>query len=344
MLRKVLFSLFIIFQFTFLLCAEEKLYVYAWSASIPRSVINKFEKETGIKVFFSTYDSNETMFSKLKLIGKKASYDIVMPSTYFIDRMLRNDLLIKLDLNKIPNAVNIEEEAYNFLSDNDKEYVMPYTAYFTGMLYNEKYVDNGVDTWSTLFDSKYKNRILILDDIREMFSIPLILLGYSVDSINKQELEKAYKKLKILFSHARLISSELVKDSFVNEEVVLGVAWNSDAGRAMKENDHLRFSFPKERALLSIDNFAILKTSKNIKNAHKFINFLLRPEISLQCVDELFITIPNIKMKKLFVDKYDENKVLFPNMDVWKNAVINKDVGNSIKIYDKYWGMLKVEN
>ena len=186
MIKIVLFALLL---FNFNLAFANKLYIYGWFNSIPDNILEKFTKETGINVVFSSYENNETMFAKLKLLGKQPSYDVVFPSTYFIQKMIKEDLLEELDKTKIPNIKNINEDVLNLNFDPKNKFSIPYVMYFTGIMYNSKFVKNKIDSWADLFDPEYKGKILLLDDVREVFHIALNLLGYDVNTVNEEEIK-----------------------------------------------------------------------------------------------------------------------------------------------------------
>ena len=343
----------VLFLISFLFCnalincskaLNNKLYVYAWSETIPKNVIKKFENETGIKVFLSTYDSNETMFSKIKLLGNQPSYDIVFPSTYFVQKMVQNGLLTPLEGDKISNIKYIKSEVLNLISKEDKKYIIPYVMYFTGILYNNKHIKEEVNSWEDLWNAQYKNKVLIIDDIREVFSIALILLGYNPNSINKDEIMHAYQKLRKLLPNVKLFSSESIKDYFLSEEVIIGMSWNADAFPIMLENKDLKFVYPKEGAILSIDNFAILKSSKNKDNAYKFINFLLKPEIAAECIKELYLSIPNNIAYIILIEQLKNTNLFFLKDSTIKISIINHQLSKNINLYDNYWFMINFDN
>ena len=341
MIKIVLFALLF---FNFNLVFANKLYIYGWFNSIPDHVIEKFTKETGINVVFSSYENNETMYAKLKLLGKRPSYDLVFPSTYFIQKMIKEDLLEELDKTKIPNIKNINKDALNLNFDPKNKFSLPYAMYFTGIMYNSEFVKNKIDSWANLFDPEYKGKILLLDDVREVFHIALSLLGYDINTVNEEEVKNAYIKLKSILPNVNLFSAESTKKYFLSGDVTIGMNWNSDSYEAMLEDENLKFIYPKEEAIFSIDNFVILKNAKNKENAYKFINFIYRANISKEIIEHNGLSIPNLAAKKLLSAELQNNKVIFPDSEIIKNSILHNDLGSSIDIYTKYWNMLKVED
>ena len=341
MIKIVLFALLL---FNFNLAFANKLYIYGWFNSIPDNILEKFTKETGINVVFSSYENNETMFAKLKLLGKQPSYDVVFPSTYFIQKMIKEDLLEELDKTKIPNIKNINEDVLNLNFDPKNKFSIPYVMYFTGIMYNSKFVKNKIDSWADLFDPEYKGKILLLDDVREVFHIALNLLGYDVNTVNEEEIKNAYIKLKSILPNVNLFSAESTKKYFLSGDVIIGMNWNSDSYEAILEDKNLKLIYPKEGAVFSMDNFVILKNAKNKQNAYKFIDFIYRANISKKIIEHNGLSIPNLAAKKLLKPELQNNKVIFPDSKVINNSTLHDDLGGNINIYTKYWNMLKVED
>ena len=337
-------ALFILLFFNFNLVFANKLYIYGWFNSIPDHVIEKFTKEAGINVVFSSYENNETMFAKLKLLGKQPSYDVVFPSTYFIQKMIKEDLLEELDKTKIPNIKNINKDVLNLNFDPKNKFSIPYVMYFTGIMYNSKFVKNKIDSWADLFDPEYKGKILLLDDVREVFHIALSLLGYDINTVNEEEIKNAYIKLKSILPNVNLFSAESTKKYFLSGDAIIGMNWNSDSYEAILEDKNLKLIYPKEGAIFSMDNFVILKNAKNKQNAYKFINFIYRADISKEIITHNGLSIPNLAAKELLKPELQNNKVIFPDSKVINNSTLHDDLGGNIDIYTKYWNMLKVED
>ena len=339
---KLIITLILIFNVN--MAFSNKLYIYGWFGSIPDNIINKFTQETGIKVFLSSYENNETMYAKLMLLGKQPSYDIVFPSTYFIQRMVKNNLLEELDKSKVPNIQNINENVLNLDFDPKNKFSIPYVMWFTGIMYNSKFVDRKINSWNDLFDPKYRKRVLLLDDVREVFHIALNLLGYDVNTVDENEIKNAYDELKSILPNINLFASESTKKYYLSEDVVIGMNWNGDAYEAMLEDEDLKFVYPKEGAIFSMDNFVILKNAKNKENAYKFIDFICRPEIAKEIIEEIGLSTPNLAVKNLLNSELKNNKTIFPSPEVINKSIIHNDLGESIRLYTKYWNMLKVED
>ena len=333
-----------LFFFSLNLSSASTLYVYGWFNSVPEHVIKRFIQENGINVSLSSYENNETMYAKLKLVKHQLSYDITFPSTYFIQRMVNEDLLEKLNKNKIPNIKNIDHEILNLNFDPHNTFTIPYAMYFTGIMYNSGFIKQRIDSWLNLFNPRYKNMVLLLDDIREVFHIGLNLLGYNSSTVNEKEIKDAYFKLKSLIDNVCIFASESTKKHFLSGDISIGMSWNQDAYESIAENDDLKFIYPKEGSIFSTDNFAILKTSKNKDNAYKFINFICRADIAKEIIKSNGLSLPNFTAKKLLPIVIQNNKVIYPNNRILKTRIIHSNLGVNAKIYMKYWNMLKIKD
>lgn len=322
---------------------EKILYVYNWSEYMPDSILKNFTKETGIKVKYSTYDSNEAMYAKVKTIGS-SSYDIIVPSTYFVNKMSRENLLVKLDKSKLTNYKNLDSKLLSKPFDPNNDYSIPYLWGSTGITYNANLVKDKIDSWKDLWRAEYKNSILLDDDMREVFGMALKVLGYSSNSTNPKEIEESYLKLKELLPNVKMFYSESQKQVYLNEEVKLGMNFNGESFMAKEENDAIKYVYPKEGILLWIDSLVIPKGAKNIDNAHVFINYLLRPEVSKIISEEIGYASPNAKTFELLDAKTKSNRIIYPNDEDLKNGEFQTDVGDVLPVYEKYWEKLKTKN
>lgn len=334
-------SILVFFAFVVSIFASEKvLYVYNWSEYMPESVLEDFTKQTGIKVKYSTYDSNEAMYAKVKTAGT-SSYDIIVPSTYFVNKMSREGLLAKIDKTKLSNYQNLDKKLLSKPFDPNNDYSIPYLWGSTGISYNASLVKENIDSWKNLWNSEYKNSVLLNDDMREVFGLALKVLGYSANSTNPKEIEQAYGKLKELLPNVKMFYSESQKQVYLNEEVKLGMNFNGEGFMANEENSDIKYIYPKEGALVWIDSLVIPKGAKNIDNAHAFINYLLKPEVSKVISEEIGYASPNAKTIELLDDETKNNRIIYPTEEDLTNSEFQTDVGEVLPVYEKYWEMLK---
>lgn len=313
---------------------KETLKVYNWGDYIDREILKDFEKETGIKVVYDEFDTNEGMYIKVK---KGADYDISFPSDYMIDKMIKNDLVEKINFENVPNYKNIGDRFKHLAFDPSNEYSVPYMWGTVGILYNKTMVKEPVDSWDILWDEKYKENILMLNSSRDSIGVSLKRLGYSMNSTNDAELEKAKEEL---IKQKPLVTSYVgdeLKDMMINEEAAMCVVWSGDAAFTMSENPNLAYSIPDEGSNYWYDNVVILKSSKNKDNAEKFIDFLCRPDIAKRNAEYIGYSTPNDEALKTLSKETIENKALYPDEEDLKNFEVFVNVGDYTETYEKIW-------
>jgi spermidine/putrescine transport system substrate-binding protein len=337
------FLLFILMFLPAIAFAGQEVFVFNWSEYIDPSVIKQFEKETGIKVRYSTYDSNEAMFAKLKVV-QKAGYDVVFPSSYFVDRMRRLGMFAPLDKTKIPNLKNINPDLLNKAYDPNNLYSIPYMWGASGIGINAKVVDaRTVKSWNDLWNPKFKGKVLLMDDVRDAFGMSLRSLGFSCNDTNPDHIKKAYERLKVLKPSVKVFNSDSPRQPFLNNEVVIGQIWGGEVYQANKENKDIQFIYPKEGAVFWIDSMAVPKNARNLANAFAFINFLCRPDVAKKNCEFIGYATANVKAQQMLDPRTRNHKAVYPDQDAVKKGEFQSDVGDAIMTYEKYWEMLKTQ-
>lgn len=331
-----------IFNAGSLYAADNVVNVYIWSGEVPDFTIRQFEKETGIKVNFSTYDSNEVMFAKLKA-DKNSTYDIVEPSSFYIDRMRRQGMLTKFDRSKLTNFSNLNPSFLKQAYDPENDYSIPFVWGITGIFLNTNYYPAGsITSWADLWDKKFANKLLMLDDSHEVFSMALRVLGYSVNDSDPEHIKQAYLKLKELMPNVKVFNSNPIS-ILIDEDVTVGMSWNGDVLKAKKENHNLEFIYPKDGFVIWVDNFAIPKNAPHLENALKFLNFMLRADVAKAAVLDTNYPTPNLAAQKLLPADIQNNPVAYPPADVLKRGEFQQDLGDAtLSAYEKYWERLKM--
>jgi spermidine/putrescine transport system substrate-binding protein len=343
-LYKIMSGLLLILLSAFSAAAGEKVYVYNWTEYIPESVLEQFTAETGIEVVYTTYDSNETMYAKLKLI-QKDGYDVVFPSTYFVSRMGREGMLTPLDPNLLANMKDLDPGLMDKAYDKGNVYSIPYMWGSTGIGVNSEAIPvAGITSWKNLWEPGYKGSLLLQDDMREVFHMALKIKGYSSNTTDPKEIEAAYELLKELMPNVLLFNSDSPRLPFLAGEVNLGMIWNGEAYMAEQENPAIRYVYPSEGVNLWVDSFVIPKSARNIKNAHAFINFMLKPEIAKTCVEENGYATPVLSAIQLLDEETRNNKTVFPDMGMIAKGEFQTDVGEALSIYQHYWEKLRAGN
>tara|TARA_B100001094_G_scaffold318610_1_gene362411 strand:+ start:3666 stop:4733 length:1068 start_codon:yes stop_codon:yes gene_type:complete len=321
----------------------QKLYFYNWSEYITEEMLKEFTDETGIEVILTTYDSNEVMYSKLKML-KGTGYDLVVPSTYYVRKLWQENLIQPLDLSKISNFKHIDVNFLDKSYDPKNKYSVPYIWGATAIGVNKQFIDPAsITSWKDLWKPEYKNKLLLMNDVREVFHVALKLNGHSVNSTNPKHIKQAYNRLKTLIPHVTVFNSDTPAIPFLSGEVEIGMIWNGSAYMAQKEDPNIQFIYPKEGPILWMDNLSIPKRAENVEAAYAMINFLLRPDIAARISDTIGYPTAN-KSAKVYMNKdMANNPIIYPPEEIIKTSEFQDDIGDAAKIYDKYWQMLKTQ-
>lgn len=314
--------------------------VYNWGDYIDETVIDSFEeKYPNISVNYEKFVTNEEMYIKIKSGG--SNYDVAIPSDYMIKRMITENFVNKIDMNNIPNYKLIDERFKNLDYDPNNEYSVPYMWGTVGILYNKNMVKEPVDSWKILWDEKYKKQILMPDSERDSIGVTLKMLGYSMNTRNKSELEEAKKAL---ISQKPLVLAYVVdevKDKMITGEAALAVVWSGDAFYCMSENPDLDYVIPKEGSNLWFDAMVIPKTSKHQKEAELFINFMCETETAYKNADYIGYATPHIEAIKKLPEELTSNKSAYPDEDDVKNCEIFEYLEEFNKEYSTIWTEVK---
>ena len=322
---------------------DEKLVVYNWGEYIDPEVLTMFEEETGIDIVYEEFETNEILYPKIS--SGAIAYDVICPSDYMIQRMIENDLLSEINFDNIPNLKNIGkqylEQSRQF--DPENKYSVPYCWGTVGILYNKMMVDEPVDSWSILWDPKYKDNILMQDSVRDAFGVTLKYLGYSLNSIDLDELTEAKN---LLIEQKPLVQAyviDQVRDKMIGNEAALGVIYSGEAIYTQKENPNLEYVIPKEGSNIWIDSWVIPKNAEHKENAEKFINFLCRPDIALMNFEYITYSTPNEAARELIEDESIRNsEIAFPDLSKYDNLETFQYLGTEAdQVYGDLWNKVK---
>lgn len=318
--------------------SKNRVNVYIWSDYLPPDVIEKFEKETGIKVNLDTYDSNEALLEKLQTGVSK--YDVVVPSDYMVQILIKQNLLHKIDKSKIPNLKNIDKKFLNLEFDPENNFSIPFFWGTTGFAYRKDKLGEIPNSWKVLFDEKYNGKILMLDDMRECFAVALKLLGHSINETDTTVLLKAKELLMKQKKLVKQYNSSGFDQAILSGDVWIAHGWSGQLVRASENDTNIVYVLPKEGGTLWIDNLAIPRTAENIENAHIFINFLLKPEIGARVSEFSGYATTNDSAKKLISPKY-LTKWRYPDDEMLENFELMRDLGMVTKLLDRFWTEIK---
>lgn len=297
-----------------------KVVVYNWGEYIDPETLEMFEDETGIKVVYDEFETNEYMYPKVK--AGAAKYDVICPSDYMIHKMIDNDLLQELNWDNIPNAKkNIGAQYFeqSEMFDPGNKYSVPYCWGTVGILYNKTMVDEPVDSWDILWDEKYKGQILMQDSVRDIYMVALRDLGYSMNTKDQAQLDEA---TDLLIKQGPLVQAyvvDQVRDKMIGNEAAIGVIYSGEAIYTQRENADLEYVIPKEGTNVWIDSWVIPKNAENVSNAEKFIDFMCRPDIALMNFDYITYSTPNDAARELIEDEDIKNsQIAFPDLSQYQ--------------------------
>lgn len=303
--------------------------------------INKvFTQLTGIKINYLFYDNNESMYAKLKSGG--VSYDIIIPSDYMIQRLISEDMLQKIDFSQLDNYKNISDKYKNLYFDPNNEYSVPYSVGMVGLIYNETMVDEVPDSWGIMWDSKYKDNILSIDNPRDAFGIAQFYLGQDINSTNKADWDKAAEKLKEQKSILQGYVMDEIYDKMEGGEAAIAAYYAGDYISMADNNDDLKFVYPKEGTNIFVDSICVPKNAQNFDAAMLYINFLLEPKISVQNAEYNCYASTNSAVLELDEYTLKDNEYLYPPEDKKPKTEFFHDLDPEIRsYYEKLWEEVK---
>jgi len=310
---------------------------------MPHKVLRMFEKQTGIHVNYSTYQSNEALYAKLEA-DPDAGYDIVFPSSYFVQRMKKSGLLHKLDLKRLPNVKYDNPQLLDRSFDRGNHYSLPYAWGTTGIIVNRRfYAAHNVVQWQDFWHPQFKDQLLILNDVRDAFGMALRSLGYSINTRDPKKIKQAYERLRALLPNIQMFNNGATRPTYIDEDAKVGMIYSGDADAAVKENPSLTYIFPKNQVILTIDCVSIVKDAPHLSNAYRFINFIMQPKIAKMISKNIRYASPNLAAIKLMSPALRHNRIINPPQSALKNAQVEADVGDkATALYMHYWELLKL--
>ncbi len=322
-----------------------KVVVYNWGEYIDPETLTAFEEETGIQVIYDEFETNEIMYPKIE--AGASQYDVVCPSDYMIKKMIDNDLLEEIDTTKLENYENIGKqylkEAEGF--DPGNKYSVPYCWGTVGILYNKTIVSDPVDSWSILWNEKYKDSILMQDSVRDAFMVAEKLNGCSMNTTDAFELEKAKNMLIKQKPLVQAYVVDQVRDKMIGGEAALGVIYSGEAIFTQRENPDLEYVIPKEGTNVWIDGWVIPKNAPNKENAMKFIDYMCRADVALKNFEFITYSTPNVAAQQMIEDgDIKDSPIAFPDLSQYKNLETYSYLGEEADaLYNDLWKEVKSE-
>lgn len=322
-------------------CSRKKkeLFIYNWPYYISDTTIPTFEKETKVKVIYDNYSSNEEMLAKLQ--AGATGYDLIFPSDYMVVIMREQNLLEEIDYKNIPNFKNVDEKFKNLEFDPNNKYSVPYFWGTTGIGYNSDKIKENIDSWQILWNEKYKGRISMLDDIRGIFNPALKIMGYSINSTDPKQVEEAKQMLLNQKPLVKAYTADTYVDFLKSGDIWLAHGYSGDVFQATKVNKTIKYVIPKEGTDMWVDNMCIPKGSKNKEIAEKFINFVLKPEISADISNFTWYANPNRASWDLIKPEIRNNPGIYPPQEVLDKCEFQKDLKEANRLYEKAFNEIK---
>lgn len=322
--------------------------VYNWGEYIADgtdgslNVNEEFTKRTGIRVNYSTFQSNEALFAKIQNGGTK--YDVIIPSDYMISKMIEQNMLQKLDFKKIPNFSYIDPHFKNPEYDQYSEYSVPYTWGTVGIFYNKKMVSEPEEkiNWDILWNPKYAGKILMFDNPRDAFAISQIRLGIPLNSKNKKDWIRASEDLKLQKPLVQAYVMDQIFDKIGNGEAALAPYYAGDAALLTQRNSDIGFVIPKEGTNKFIDAMCIPKNAEHPNEAMAYINFMCDPKIAVENIKYIGYSSPESEVKNRLDPQISNSKICYPDDDILKNAQVFTFLPDEITaLIDTLWISIK---
>lgn len=290
--------------------SAEEVNLFGWSEYVPQAVLDGFTKETGIKVNFETYSSNEELLSKL--VAGDGNYDLIQPSEYAAELMIRRGMLAPLDKAKIPNLKNIGPEFRGMAHDPEDRYTVPYMTGTVGIVVNTDVVKDDIKGYQDIFVPKFKDRLVVLNDNREIVTWALYTLGLPANDITPQTLAEVRPVIAKWVKLVKVYDSDSPKTALLNGDVDIGVVWSGEAALLWNEDHKFKYILPAEGAHRFVDILAVPANAPHKDAAMALINYILRPEVSVLISHDFPYTNPNLEARKLLTPEQLANPASYP--------------------------------
>ena len=313
---------------------KDELVLYTWDGMVPQEVLDDFEKETGTKVVYSNFDTDETMLEKLSQ-AKGGDYDVVIADDYIIESAVKEGLVQKLDKDAITNWGNINPLFQGQFYDPDDEYTVPYGAGIPLIVYDPDQVDIDIKGYKDLWDPSLEDSVAIIGAYRVICGITQLSMGESMIEDDVDVIARTGEKLQELAPNIRLIQDDNTQNALLNGEASVAFLYTSQVTQALKDNPDLKVVYPEEGLGFGILGTFIPSEAPNAEAANEFINYLLQPEVTAKCIN----SVGYYNTNKAADDLVDENLVV-PD-DVTKGESIENVSQEAEQEYNKIWTEFK---
>ncbi|GAX34953.1 ABC transporter substrate-binding protein [Nodularia sp. NIES-3585] len=322
---------------------SDQLYIYTWTQYADQELLQAFTKQTGVKVLVDVYDSNEVMLAKL-LAGGGGAYSLIYPSDYMVQKMQEQDILIKLNNQRLNGADKLFPQFQNPSYDLNNRYSIPFSWGTTGLIYNSEILKDAPDDWDYLWQNQeiLNKRMTLLNDLREVMGAVLRMLGYSYNSTDKDEIKQAYEKLLELKPAIAAFNTDAWQNQMLAGDITLAMCYSVDAIKVIAENPQLKYVIPRSGSSIWTDAIVIPKTAPNIDGAYAWINFILQPEVSAKISQRLNIATPNSAGFEQLPNQIKNDRNLFPPAELLAKCERIIPLKDLEDIYERYWTQLTI--
>lgn len=317
----------------------DQLFFYNWSDYIAEDTIPNFTDEFGVKVVYDNYSSNDTLLAKLQ--SGATGYDIIVPTDYMITTMLGLDLLQEIDLANVPNVANLYPRFREAPFDPGNKYSVPWQWGTTGIGYNSEKVPDFKPSWDMLWDEKYKGKITMMNEIRDVFAVALFRLGYSPNTRDPKEIEEAKQMLVEQKSLLKHYTSDTYIDELASEDSWLSHGYSGDVFQAQLENEAVLYAVPEEGAFTWVDSMCIPKAAPHKYTAEVFMNYIHRPEVAAAITNYVYYASPNEKAEEFILPEILEDPQIYPPQEVMDKLTFTEELGADTELYNTAYQELR---
>ena len=313
--------------------------LYNWKDYTDKSILEDFEKKTGIKVILKEYETKDMMISEIQSEPEK--FDVIIATDTTVPLLKQYKLITVLDLSKIPNHKFIKKQYRNLAIDPDSKYSLAYMSGTSGLVINTGFVPADTNSWAILYDKRYKGKIALMDDYREAVAALLKYSNFSCNSTNPKELAAAEENVQLLHNNKVQFGDTLSNlEKVKSGELWIGEVYNGDMVTYAKGRKDIKYVFPKEGFPLTVDNFTISDYSKNKDEAHQLINFFLEPQNAAK-FSQMFSYVTTVQAESFLSKEFLNNSVIYPPQNLLQKGELLKDLGKYEEEYIRIFNLLK---
>lgn len=318
-----------------------ELNLFIWTEYVPQDLIDQFQDEFGITVNTTMFSTNEDMYSRFTS-GEPDAFDLLQPSGYMVTQLLDHDLLQKIDTSKLENFGNIGSQYLGKEYDPGNEYSVPYMGSITALAYDDTFLTEEPTSWSVLWDGQCEDKLVMLNDVREVLGIVELEQGMSGNETDPTKMETVRQRVMELKPNVKIYDSDSPKSSLISGDALAGGIWTAEIALAQQENDKIKVAYPDEGCMVSIDNWVMPAKAKNVDNALKFIDFMLRADSGkVVCEQYPYVQVNTAAIEEMpqdFIDNPAEN----PPAEVFEGGHVSEAIdSDALSIYNDIWTELK---